>query len=33
MTPVYIIGLATLAAVYATERAVARLKRRIRCRV
>jgi hypothetical protein len=32
MTPVVIIGLATLAATYAAERAVARLKRRIPCR-
>jgi hypothetical protein len=32
MTPVFIIGLATLAAVYAAERAVAAIKRRLRCR-
>jgi hypothetical protein len=32
MTPVFLIGLATLAATYATERVVAVIKRRRRCR-
>jgi hypothetical protein len=32
VTPVFLIGLAALAATYAAERAVARLKRRRRCR-
>ena len=32
MTPVFIIGLAALAVTYAAERAVAAIKRRIRCR-
>ncbi len=32
MTPVFLIGLAALAATYAAERAVAAIKRRRRCR-
>jgi hypothetical protein len=32
MTAVYVLGLATLAATYAAERAVAAIKRRRRCR-
>jgi hypothetical protein len=32
MTPVFLLGLATLAATFGAERAVARLKRRIRWR-
>jgi hypothetical protein len=32
MTPAFLIGLATLAATYAAERAVAAIKRRRRCR-
>ena len=32
MTPVFILGLATLAVTYAAERAVTAIKRRLQCR-